>query len=96
MQLSKLVKSEYSHNDVAFVYITSTSSPKKLWENKILQIGDEYYYLSQYMDEEIMGQYNFSTIPMYMIFDKEGKLLHQDGSISPTKMREWLNEVLEK
>jgi hypothetical protein len=43
-----------------------------------------------------MDQYNFSTIPMYMIFDKEGNLLHQEGSISPAKMREWLDEALKK
>lgn len=96
MQLSKPVKSEYSQKDVTFVYITSTSSPKKLWENKIPQIGGEHYYLSMEKNDEIMDQYNFSTIPMYMVFDKEGNLLHQEGSISPAKMREWLDEALKK
>jgi thiol-disulfide isomerase/thioredoxin len=96
MQLSKPVKSEYSQKDVAFVYIASTNSPEESWKNKIPQIGGEHYYLSMEKDDEIMDQYNFSTIPMYMIFDKEGNLLHQEGSISPAKMREWLDEALKK
>jgi thiol-disulfide isomerase/thioredoxin len=95
LQISKPVKSEYDDKDVVFVYITDTSSPKKMWENKIQQIGGEHYYLTEEKKVEIMDQYNFSSIPNYMIYDKQGNLIHQkSGALSSSTMKEWIDEAL--
>lgn len=95
LQISKPVKSEYNDKDVVFVYITDTSSPKKMWENKIQQIGGEHYYLTEEKKVEIMDQYNFSSIPNYMIYDKQGNLIHQkSGVLSSNTIKEWIVEAL--
>ncbi|MEJ2884413.1 TlpA family protein disulfide reductase [Pedobacter sp. GR22-6] len=39
------LKQELHAKDIAFVYLSNESSPKKLWEEKIKGIGSEHYYL---------------------------------------------------
>lgn len=39
------IKGEFTAEDVVFVYITNSSSPKKLWTSKIKAIGHDHYYL---------------------------------------------------
>lgn len=60
---------------VAHVYITSESSPKKLWNEKIKSIGGEHYYIKESSKSSIMKKYSFEGIPYFLIFDKRGKLI---------------------
>ena len=60
---------------VVHVYITSESSPKKLWNEKIKSIGGEHYYIKKSSMDSIKNKYSFAGIPSFLIFDKSGKLI---------------------
>lgn len=68
-------KAEFHGKNVAFVYLTNESSPRKLWEEKIKGIGSEHYYLKGSQWEYVMNQFQFEYIPSYLIFDKKGLLI---------------------
>nr|WP_294877112.1 TlpA disulfide reductase family protein [uncultured Pedobacter sp.] len=68
-------KAEFHGKNVAFVYLTNGSSPRKLWEEKIKGIGSEHYYLKGSQWEYVMNQFQFEYIPSYLIFDKKGLLI---------------------
>lgn len=94
MKRTEAIKSEYADKDVVFVYITNPSSVRKTWEEKIPQIGGEHFYLTDETWDYILEQYDFSGIPTYLIFDKEGKLKRKSVSfMGVEKMREWIEEL---
>lgn len=71
MQEFRTAKNELKDNNVAFVYLTNGSSPRKLWEEKIKGIGDEHYYLTATQWEYIMEHFGFEAIPSYLLFNKD-------------------------
>jgi thiol-disulfide isomerase/thioredoxin len=75
MEQFESTKNDLRDNGVAYVYLTNTSSPKKLWEEKIKGIGDEHYYLNHTQWEYVMTHYAFEYIPSYLLYDKEGVLI---------------------
>lgn len=74
MQEFRPTKKDLRDKNVAFVYLTNGSSPRKLWEEKIKGIGDEHYYLKDTQWEYIMNHFGFEAIPSYLLFNKEGVL----------------------
>lgn len=70
-------KNEFHDKDVAFVYLTNGSSPRKLWEEKIKGIGSEHYYLKATQWEYIMNHFGFEYIPSYLLYNKEGVLVNK-------------------
>jgi thiol-disulfide isomerase/thioredoxin len=70
-------KGEFKDKDVAFVYLTNPSSPRKRWEEKIKGIGSEHYYLTDAQWEYTMNQFEFEGIPSYVLFDKQGILINK-------------------
>nr|AUN37895.1 thiol:disulfide interchange protein tlpA [uncultured bacterium] len=70
-------KGEFHDKNVAFVYLTNGSSPKKLWEEKIKGIGGEQYYLNSTQWEFVMDQFQFEYIPSYLLYNKEGVLINK-------------------
>jgi thiol-disulfide isomerase/thioredoxin len=77
MQQFRSTKSEFHDKDVAFVYITNGSSPRKLWEDKIKGIGSEHYYLTASQWEYMMNHFEFEGIPSYLLYNKESKLINK-------------------
>ncbi|WP_333862733.1 TlpA family protein disulfide reductase, partial [Chitinophaga sp.] len=71
---SRSLKKELAGKDVVFIYISNPSSPKKQWEQHIQGIGGEQYYLTRGEWEHIMDTHNFSGIPTYLVYDKQGAL----------------------
>lgn len=71
------LKKRLKDSDIVFVYITNESSPQKLWREKISEIGGEHYYLKDEIWESISEEFKFDGIPVYLIYDKNGKLIHQ-------------------
>lgn len=71
------LKKQLTGKDVVFVYISSTSSPRKLWERHIQGIGGQQYYLTAEEWRYVLDSFSFSAIPTYLIFDKEGVLKQQ-------------------
>ncbi len=74
MEETRDVKREMKGKDIVFVYITNTSSPKKLWEEKIKGIGGEHYYLTQEEWIYIMDTLDFDAIPTYLFYNADGVL----------------------
>jgi len=70
----KEFKQETHNKDIVFVYITNTSSPRNQWEKRIQGIGGEHYYLSKKQWDYLLNQFDFSSIPTYLMFDKAGIL----------------------
>lgn len=95
MQQFRSTKDGFRDKDVAFVYLTNGSSPKKLWEEKIQGIGSEHYYLTDRQWEYMMEQFNFEAIPSYLLFDKEGKLSNKfTGFPGSDKVKGMITELL--
>ena len=97
MKEIKPLKDELRGKDVVFIYITNTSSPVEQWEKKITVIDGEHYYLTKEEWQYISSspEYDFSGIPTYLIFDKNGKLQQQYvGFPGITKIQEAIEEVL--
>lgn len=89
------MKAGFLNKDVVFVYITSESSPKKVWVEKIKGIGGEHYYLTQEEWEYLLDSFNFNAIPTYLFYDKEGRLKELATGFSNTDIvRKKIEELL--
>lgn len=90
----KSIKDELKDKGVKFVYFTTVSSPKDLWNGKIKGIGGEQYYLSNECWEYLLNTFGFEGIPSYLIIDKEGNVKHKfTGFPGMDKMKEMLEEL---
>lgn len=95
MQQFKDVKGDFQHKNVAFVYLTNRSSPKKLWEEKIIGIGSEHYYLNDSQWEYIMDEFGFSGIPSYLVYDKNGLFVNKfTGFPGNEKVKKMIEDLL--
>ena len=77
MNKFKSTKGEFHDKEVAFVYLTNGSSPRKRWEEKIKGIGSEHYYLTDAQWEHVMDQFEFEAVPSYLLYNKEGVLMNK-------------------
>lgn len=77
MEQFRSSKDELRNKDVVFVYLTDSSSPQKLWEEKIQGIGDEHYYLTDAQWKYVMDQFGFEAIPSYLLYNKKGVLINK-------------------
>ncbi|MDM1295909.1 thioredoxin family protein [Sphingobacterium sp. N143] len=73
MDKIKPIKEKY--NNVVFVYITDVSSPRTLWNNQVKGIAGNHFYLSSLQMEKLQKKINFSSIPTYLIYNKNGELI---------------------
>lgn len=77
MKESRDLKKQLVDKDAVFIYISSPSSPKKLWESYIQGIGGEQYYVTAKEWRYLLDSFNTSGIPTYLIFDRKGLLKQQ-------------------
>lgn len=61
------------NEDIAFVYISSESSPRVKWETFISDIKGDHYYLTSEQWQYISKQFEIIGIPSYAIIQKDGK-----------------------
>jgi thiol-disulfide isomerase/thioredoxin len=95
MKEFRTAKAEFHEKDVAFVYLTNRSSPRKLWEEKIKGIGSEHYYLKDSQWEYIMNQFEFEYIPSYLLYNKEGVLVNKFSAFPGNdKVKKMINSEL--
>jgi len=95
MNESEIVRKELEYKDVVFVYVTDHSSPRELWEQKIYKLGGEQYYLSNKEMGNLYQTYDFTGLPHYLIFDKNGVLKYNKTSFMGNEnMRKWIEELL--
>ena len=95
MNESESVRKEFENKGVVFLYFTDHSSPRKTWEQKIYEISGEQYYLTEKEMNSVNKIYNFTAIPHYLIFDKNGVLKYSHESFMGNEnMRKWIEESL--
>lgn len=95
MQEFRRAKGELKDKEVVFVYLTNTSSPRKLWEDKIKTIGSEHYYLTDGQWKYIMEHFEFEYIPSYLLYNKKGLLINKFSAFPGSdKVKNMINELL--
>lgn len=70
---------DFSPKDVQFVYITDESSPLDKWNSMVVGMPGDHYRLKtmQGLEPAING------IPRYLIFNREGELVHDAAGFGP-------------
>ena len=95
MKEFRSTKSEFQDKEVVFVYITNTSSPRKLWEEKIKGIGDKHYYLTDAQWEYTMDQFGFDAIPSYLLYNQKGVLISKFTAFPGSgEVKKMINDLL--
>jgi thiol-disulfide isomerase/thioredoxin len=95
MQQFRSAKNGFHDKDVAFVYLTNGSSPRKLWEEKIKGIGNEHYYLTASQWDYIMDHFGFEYIPSYLLFNKAGVLINKFSAFPGSEdVKEMIDNLL--
>ncbi len=74
----KPLKDEMEEENVAFVYITDTSSPEETWSSLIPDIKGEHYRVSSDEWNYLSSKFNISGIPHYVLVGKNGEIIHPD------------------
>lgn len=96
MKEFRSIKGEFYDKDVEFVYFSNSSSPKKLWEDKLQGIGGEHYYLDDEQWQYLMNEFGFTGIPSYLLFNKKGAQEAKfTGFPGNNRVKELLNKLLE-
>jgi thiol-disulfide isomerase/thioredoxin len=91
----RTTKNYFRNKEVAFVYLTNGSSPRKLWEEKIKGIGSEHYYLQASQWNYIMNHFDFEGIPSYLLYNKEGILINKfTSSPGSEKLKKMIDNLL--
>ena len=89
------IKEEMKGKDVIFVYITSTSSPLKLWEERVKGIDGEHYYLTGEEWDYILDKIDLSSIPTYLLYNKDGIQKYKSvGYPGTEKLKEEIEKLL--
>jgi thiol-disulfide isomerase/thioredoxin len=95
MEKIKSIKEEMEDKNVVYVYLTTESSPKELWINKIKSIQGEHYYLNGKDWDYILDSYKFSSIPSYLLYDVNGVLKNkQIGYPGTGNMQKMIEKIL--
>lgn len=95
MKEMRPLKEDLKGKDIIFVYITDTSSPIKLWEERANSIDGEHYYLSAEEWEYISNSLNIDGIPAYLFYDKNGVIKYKTTGYPGTeKFKEKIEELL--
>lgn len=95
--LIKSVKARYANRDnVVFVYLTNETSDYVRWKDYVSALGGEHYYLYNGQHQVICDQYDITSIPSYLIFNKNGELSHSSlgGYMGNEKAIVWIDEAL--
>ncbi|MBK5721763.1 redoxin family protein [Dysgonomonas sp. Marseille-P4677] len=89
------VKDEMKGKDIVFVYITCTSSPIKLWEERVKGIDGEHYYLTGEEWDYILDSTDFNGIPTYILYDKNGiEKYKSEGFPGAEKLKKEIERLL--
>ncbi len=81
-------KSQFRGTDVAFVYITNTSSPYEEFQDWMKVMEGEHYYLERELFAHFYSQFDLQGIPAYLVFDKDGNLIRKQVGFSTAALEE--------
>ncbi|MDH8701342.1 thiol-disulfide isomerase/thioredoxin [Dysgonomonadaceae bacterium PH5-43] len=78
MAASQSLKESLKDEDITFVYIADYSSIESVWRKQVVEVeGGEHYYLNPKDRQYIYNALGASGFPFYVIYDKEGNLIHK-------------------
>ena len=69
----KPLKQELKGKNIQFVYITSPTSPLKIWQEMLKDIDGDHYYLTREQYKYILDKYESDGIPTYAIYNTKGE-----------------------
>lgn len=88
------LKLQYKDNpNIEFVYITDESSDNTEWNNFVDILGGQHYYLYRNQFDSLNKQFDITSLPSYLIFDKSGKLVYK--SLGHYMGNEKLTKIIE-
>ena len=97
MEETQDLKHNLKNEPIAFIYITNTSSPERLWQEKIKSIGGGQYYLTEDEWNYIFDTMKLRNIPSYLLYDKQGNLLEgMEGMPQVDSLQAKINRALDK
>lgn len=87
MPASKILANDYKNKDIALVYISIDKDFEK-WEKATKDeklVGKNTLLAINYPDANFYKELKLETIPRYLLYNKEGKLIHQNAPSPDTK-----------
>lgn len=97
MKANEIVLQEMKGENIVIVYITDSTSPRKLWEQKIKLMEGEHFYLTLDEYNYILESNGLTGIPSYLFYDKNGKLFSKtQGYPGQVKMKEMIKDLLQQ
>ncbi len=93
MPASHKLQEKYKDKDVEFIYV-SIDRNNKAWETSTqqFQLNENSYLARNYPKAKLFQTNNVSSIPRYMLFDKNGRLVDSNAS-RPSSTR--ISEVID-
>lgn len=90
------VKEELKNKDIAFVYISSPSSPLTKWQNMVTEILGDHYYLTNEQYSYVMDKIMDSKgVPTYAIYDTDGNQAYKSiGFLGEAVIKDELEKVI--
>lgn len=100
MPASKKLSEEFSNKKVVFTYL-SIDRNKKQWEKAVndenLKHSTANFLATNYPKANFYSELKIKTIPRYLLFDKNGKLVHENApGPDSEEIKELLNQYLSK
>ena len=89
------LKSQFADKDVVFLYITNESSKVEQWNSYVKALSGEHYYLANVHYDGIAKQYDITSIPRYLAFDRAGQMYEiSEGFPGNDVIVGWINKGL--
>jgi thiol-disulfide isomerase/thioredoxin len=99
MPESKQLKQEYAQRGINFIYISIDENPAA-WERAVKQVNlksEESFLLGKGLKSDIKAEFKLTSIPRYILLDREGKVLNFDAPRpSDPKVRQLFDEMIRR
>jgi thiol-disulfide isomerase/thioredoxin len=96
MKPSKILREKYKGKDIAFLYIAK-SDKFKAWKNAIDKLditgNCQNYFITNSKSSNFLKEYKIRAIPHFLLFDKNGKLIHANA---PRPSNKKIDELFQK
>jgi thiol-disulfide isomerase/thioredoxin len=85
LPFSKMLEEELKDKDIAFVYLC-VDSDENNWTSQLgyFKLGGQHYLLDKQQGSELKSIFNFSGIPNYILYDKNGLLIENNSNLRPS------------
>jgi len=100
MPFAKELRKEYKNKDVVFIYLAKNDTEqswKQAIENEGLTNNCENYIITNSKNSKVLQELQITTIPRYLLFDKNGTLAHKNAPGPEGKViRQEIDKLLAK